>query len=73
MRVIQRRDGAGLPLEAREALGIASHVGREHLERDGAAEFGVGRAKHFAHSAGADGGGDLVMGERAADHVCESH
>ncbi len=66
--MVERGEGLGLALEAREALGIARHVGGQHLERDVASELRVGRAIDLAHSAGADGGGDAVVGERAADH-----
>jgi hypothetical protein len=65
--VIQGRDGAGFSLEAREAIGIASHFRRKDFERYGAAELGVHGAIDFAHAAGADGSGDFVMGKRAAD------
>jgi hypothetical protein len=67
VRVIQGRDGAGFSLEAREAIGIASHFRRKDFERYGAAELGVHGAIDFAHAAGADGSGDFVMGKRAAD------
>ena len=68
VRMIQRRYGARLALESRQAIGVASHLGREHLQRDGAAECGVGRAKHLAHSASAQLGEDLVATYRRANH-----
>ena len=69
VRVIERGDGASFTLEAREALGIARHVGRQHLERHFAPELRVGSAIHLTHAARADRGGDAVVGERAANQI----
>jgi hypothetical protein len=66
--VVQSRGRARLLLEALAALGMAGHGGRQHLDRDVAAEPGVGRAIDLSHPAGADRGGDAVLGEAAADH-----
>ena len=69
VRVVEGGDGAGFALEARQAFRIARHFGRQHLESDVTAEFGVGGAIHLAHAAGADRGGDPVMGERTAEQI----
>ena len=42
---------------------IAGDRGRQHLDRDGAAQPGIARAIHLAHPAGADAVEDLVVPE----------
>jgi len=49
--VIPGSDGAGLALEAGEAVRVAGHVGRQDLERDFTAELGVGGAIHVSRTA----------------------
>ncbi len=61
--MIQGSDGAGLALEAGQAVGVASHVGRQDFEGDVAPELGIGRAIHFSHAAGANRGVNLVVGQ----------
>src|SRR3990172_13257628 len=51
-----------------EGVGARGHLSRRHLERHVAAELRVGGAVDLAHPAGADRGGDAVVGEAAADH-----
>jgi hypothetical protein len=67
VRVVERGERLRLALEAREPVGIASHLRREHLERHVAPELRVGGAIHFAHAARANRRGDLIVGEGAAD------
>ena len=66
--VVQRGERARLALEAGQALGVLRHRRREHLDRDVAPELRVRGAVHLAHPARADGGGDAVVTEAAADH-----
>ena len=75
-RVIEGGERLGLAPEALQPLRARGHRGGQHLERHVAPELRVGGAVHLAHSARADGGGDAVVGEGAADHqaflsVCE--
>ena len=63
-----RGDGPGFPLEPFEALGIAGHVRGQHFEGHLTSEPGVCGPIDLAHAAGANRGGDLVVGERLADH-----
>ena len=67
--VVERGEGARLTLEAGQALGVLRHRRREHLDRDVAPELRVRGAVHLAHPARADGGGDAVVAEAAADHL----
>ena len=62
--VVEGGEGLGLALEALEPLRVGGHLGRQHLEGHVAPELRVGRAVHLAHPAGADRGGDAVVGER---------
>jgi hypothetical protein len=55
--MIQRRDGAGLPLEALIEFGPGS------LDRDNAVEPRVAGLVHLTHAPGADGREDLVRAE----------
>ena len=66
-RVVERREELRLAPEAGEALGVLRELGGEHLEGHLAPELRVGGAVHLAHPAGADRGGDPVVGERLAD------
>jgi len=65
--MVEGGDSAGFALEAGETLGIAGYVRRQDFQGYVAAEFGVGGAIYLAHAAGADGGGDPVVRECAAD------
>jgi hypothetical protein len=65
--VVEGGEGLRLSPEAFQPLGARGHLRRQHLERHVAAELGVGGTVHLAHSAGADRGGDAVMGEAAVD------
>jgi len=70
VRVVERGEGLGLALEAREPIGVARHVGGQHLERHLAPELRVDGAIHLAHAACPDGSGNPVVGEGLADqHV----
>ena len=68
VRVIDRGDGSGFPLEPFEALGIAGHVRGQHFQGHLTSEPGVGGPIDLAHAAGANRGGDPVVGKRLADH-----
>jgi hypothetical protein len=54
VRVIERGGGAGLVVEPVHVLGFERALGRQHLERDAAAERGVFGEEHLAHAAGPD-------------------
>jgi len=58
--VVEGGDGAGLLLEAAQAIGIVAQLGREDLDGDVAAEAGVAGAVHLAHPPGPDQVEDLV-------------
>ena len=60
VRVVQRRRGARLLLEAAEPLGIGGERRREHLDRDLALEPRVARAIDLAHPPRPDRRKDLV-------------
>lgn len=60
VRVIQRREQAGFPLEARPATRIVRDGGREHLHGDVATQFRVPGPIHFTHAAGAEKGKQAV-------------
>ena len=64
-------DGTRFALEASEDLVIVREVVGEDLDGDVAAEAAVARAVDLAHSAGAEGGEDLVRTEAGARN--ESH
>jgi hypothetical protein len=53
-------------LEAPEAIGVAGEHLRQDLDGDRAPEPRVQGAIDFAHSAGAEGSGDLVLAESCA-------
>jgi hypothetical protein len=52
--VVELGEGFCLALKARKPLRIVSHFGRKELERDVAAELGVGSAIYLAHTARAE-------------------
>jgi hypothetical protein len=66
MRVIQRRQGSRLALEAHQAIRVAGKRFRQDLERHLAPEFGVAGAIHLAHAAFAQLGEDVVRAETGA-------
>jgi hypothetical protein len=51
--MVQRCNGARLPLEAANAIGVGSQIVREYLNRDFPAKARVARAIHLSHAAGA--------------------
>ena len=58
--MIQRGQGPGFAAEARQAVRVGGDIGRQHLERDIAAEPVIVGPIHVAHSAGAEPGEDPV-------------
>ena len=58
--MVERGHGAGFTPESRQALRIGGDLGRQHLERDIAAEPRIVRAIDVAHPAGTEGRQDLV-------------
>ena len=61
--VVEGGDGPRLPFEEAEALGIAGHLLRQHLDRDVAAEAGITGAVDLPHAAGPEELDDLVGSE----------
>ena len=70
VRVVERRDGAGLSLKAREPIRIAGQIGRQDLERDIAAEPRIAGAIHLAHPAGAQQRDDFKRTEAGPRREC---
>ena len=68
VRVVQARERPGLTAEARDPLAVVGEILGQDLERDVATEPCVVRAVDLAHSAPAEVGDDLVVGEGGADH-----
>jgi hypothetical protein len=66
VRVAEGRDGLGLALEPRPAVGIGGELAGKHLDRDQAGEPGVASRPHFAHPPGAEGTDDLIGTEPLA-------
>ena len=64
--VIERRRRACLLLESLQAIGIGGVGGRQHLDRDVAAEAGIVGTVDLAHSARADASHDVVGTEAGA-------
>ena len=62
----QRRNGARFTLEPRDRVGPSADVGRQHLDRDIAIEFGVARAIDLAHAPCADRPDDFIAAEARA-------
>jgi hypothetical protein len=69
IRVIQRSQHACFALEPRDTLGVAAEGVRKQLDRDAAAQLGIGGLVDVTHPAGADVLGDFVMRESRADHA----
>ncbi len=68
VRMVERRGGARLALEALERRGILRELGREELDGDLAAETRVLGAVDDTHPAFADLVEDAVVGDGLADH-----
>ena len=64
VRMVERGDGAGLPLEA-----VAEAFGR-HLDCDVPAEAGIARAIHRSHAAGSECADDLVGAQSGPRRHC---
>src|SRR4029078_11308619 len=60
VRVVERRGGTRLLLEAAPPIRLERRVGREHFHRDVAIEPGVARTVHRAHAARANRCQDFV-------------
>ena len=60
VRVIERRQHARFPLEARQPIGIGGQRPRQHLDRDLAPEARVARPVDLAHAATAEQRRDAV-------------
>ena len=73
VRVRERGDGAGLPLEARAAVRIGAQFGGEDLDGDRAVEAGVAGLVDLAHAAGADSRLDLVGSEASPGDEAHGH
>jgi hypothetical protein len=69
MRIVQRRSGPRFVQEAGTPLLVVALVRWQDLERYAAIETLVDRFVDHAHPAGAQLGDDLVMHQRAAEHV----
>ena len=63
VRVVEHAGGARFGLEALQSLGVRRERGRQHLDRDVAAEARIARAVDLAHGPGTEGAGDLVRAE----------
>jgi hypothetical protein len=59
--MIERRHRACFAPESRQRIGIVRHSLRQQFQRHVAPQLGIRSPVHFAHSAGSDGGNDLVM------------
>ena len=64
--VIERREDFGFALESRQAIRVASKRRRQHFDRHGSFQVGVGGFVDFPHPADADERGDLVDAESSA-------
>ena len=67
--VIEGRHRLGLTTESFEPLGVGSDLRRQHLDRHLAIEPGVAGQPHLTHSTLAELFEDLVVKQRAADHL----
>ena len=66
-RVVEGGERLRLAPEALQPLGAPGHLARQHLEGYVTAELGIPRPVDLAHSAGAERGGDAVVGQGPAD------
>ena len=70
VRMRERGDGARLPPEALDVVGVLRVLGVQHLQRDLAIEQAVMRAKDAGHATGTDELLDLVpVGKDFTDHA----
>ena len=63
VRVVQAGDGLRLALEPLLEIGVGGDMLGEHLDGDGAVESRVSGFVHFPHTAGPNGGNDLVRAQ----------
>ena len=71
--VVQAGEHLRFPLEPGEPVGVSGEGVRQDLQRDIAAELGVGGAIDLPHPAFTDQGGDVVMPQPRTDlegHLC---
>ena len=66
VRMVESREHFGFALKAREAIRIAGHRGRQHLDRHRPLQIAVGGAIDLAHAAGTDLRGDFVDAKAGA-------
>ena len=66
VRMVQRRERLGFPLEACESLSVLGERIGQDFDRHLAAKAGVGSAVNHAHAAFADPGGDFEDAEARA-------
>ncbi len=66
VRMVERRDGAGLTIEALAELRIGGQRFGQDLDRDGAIETCVARAIDLAHPTGAQRRDELVRAQARA-------
>src|SRR5438034_8622161 len=71
VRMLERRDGARLALEAITELRVGSELSRQHLDRNGPVQRRVARAIDLAHPARPERREDLVRAEAPAR--CKTH
>ncbi len=64
--MVQRRGGAGLLFEAREAVSIVGDPGRQNLDRDLASELRVPGLPDLSHASGAERREDFVRTQAAS-------
>ena len=69
VRMVQRGQHLGFPLEPRQPIGVGRERLGQHLQRHVAIELGVAGLIHLPHPAFADLGGDLV----ASNALLQSH
>ena len=67
--MVQGRQGAGLAVEAGQALGVLGEMVGQDLERHLAAQLGVLGQVDGAHAAFAEFAEDFVVGQSLADHL----
>jgi hypothetical protein len=66
MRVVERRDGLGLPSEARQTVGVQREGIGQNLQRNVTKQSRVTRAVDLTHATGAERRQDLVRTETCA-------
>ena len=68
--VIEGGHRLGLAPESLESIRVRGHLGGENLDRDISIELGVAGQPDLTHPAFAELAEDLVVEQRAADHLC---